>query len=165
MEFAVEEMQQHDWKAVIEIYDQGLETRQATFETRSPSWEQWDANHLSHCRLVARSKGVVVGWAALSPVSRRVVYSGVAEVSIYIAASARGQGVGRGLMRALIEQSELHGFWTLQSSVFPENLGSVALHINHGFREVGRRKRIAKLDGVWRDTVIFERRSAVVGVD
>jgi L-amino acid N-acyltransferase YncA len=165
MEFAVEEMQLHDWKAVVEIYTQGLATGQATFETHAPSWEQWDANHIRECRLVARANGVVLGWAALSLVSRRSVYAGVAEVSIYISSSARGQGVGRALMKVLINRSEDHGYWTLQSSVFPENIGSVALHLNHGFREIGRRKRIAKLAGVWRDTVMFERRSLLVGAD
>ncbi len=113
---------------------------------------------------MARNNDGVLGWAALSPASKRDVYAGVAEVSVYVAASARGRGVGGALMQALIEASERHGVWTLQSSVFPENHASVALHLNHGFREVGRRERIARRHGVWRDTVVLERRSRVVGV-
>jgi len=120
---------------------------------------------LPQCRIVARSGDGILGWAALSPVSRREVYAGVAEVSVYVAASARGFGVGGALMRALIEASERQGVWTLQSSIFPENLASVALHLKHGFREVGRRERIARHNGVWRDTVVLERRSRVAGVD
>jgi phosphinothricin acetyltransferase len=147
------------------IYLEGIATGEATFETDAPDWERWDADHLPQCRLVARNIDGVLGWAALSPVSRREVYAGVAEVSVYVAESARGRGVGGALMRALVEASERYGLWTLQSIVFPENHASVALHLKHGFREVGRRERIARRHGVWRDTVVLERRSRAVGVD
>ena len=165
MDFVVGSMRPQDWDFVRAIYLEGITTGQATFETVAPDWERWDAGHLPQCRLVARNGDGVLGWAALSPVSRREVYAGVAEVSVYVAASARGLGVGGALMRALIEASELHGVWTLQSSIFPENHASVALHLSHGFREVGRRERIARHCGVWRDTVVLERRSRVAGID
>jgi len=165
MDFVIDSMQPRDWELVRAIYLEGIGTGQATFETEAPDWERWDAGHLPQCRLVVRSGDGILGWAALSLVSKREAYAGVAEVSVYVAASARGRGVGGALMRALIEDSEEHGVWTLQSSIFPENHASVALHLNHGFREVGRRERIARRHGVWRDTVLFERRSSVVGVD
>jgi len=165
MDFIVDSMRPRDWEFVRAIYLEGVATGQATFETEAPDWERWDAGHLPQCRLVARNGDGLLGWAALSPVSKREVYAGVAEVSVYVAASTRGVGVGGALMRALIEASERHGVWTLQSSVFPENHASIALHLNHGFRELGRRERIARLHGVWRDTVLLERRSRAVGVD
>jgi len=165
MDFVIDSMQPRDWEFVRAIYLEGMATGQATFETEAPDWERWNAGHLPQCRLVVRNGDGILGWAALSPVSKREAYAGVAEVSVYVAASARGRGVGGALMRELIEVSEQHGVWTLQSSVFPENHASVALHLNHGFREVGRRERIARRHGVWRDTVLFERRSRVVGVD
>jgi len=165
MDFVIGSMRPQDWDFVRAIYLEGITTGQATFETVAPDWERWNAGHLPQCRLVARNGDVVLGWAALSPVSRREVYAGVAEVSVYVAASARGLGVGGALMRALIEASELHGVWTLQSSIFPENHASVALHLKHGFREVGRRERIARHHGVWRDTVVLERRSRAAGMD
>jgi phosphinothricin acetyltransferase len=165
MDFVIDSMMTQDWEFVRAIYLEGIATGQATFETEAPNWERWDAGHLPLCRLIARNGDGVLGWAALSPVSRREVYAGVAEVSVYVAASARGVGVGAALMRALIEAAERHGVWTLQSSIFPENLASLALHLKHGFREVGRRERIARHHGVWRDTVVLERRSRVVGVD
>ena len=165
MDFVIDSMQPRDWELVRAIYLEGIGTGQATFETEAPDWERWDAGHLPQCRLVVRNSDGILGWAALSLVSKREAYAGVAEVSVYVAASARGRGVGGALMRALIEDSEEHGVWTLQSSIFPENHASVALHLNHGFREVGRRERIARRHGVWRDTVLFERRSSVVGVD
>jgi L-amino acid N-acyltransferase YncA len=164
MDFVIDSLRPQDWEFVRAIYLEGVATGQATFETEAPDWERWDAGHLPQCRFVARSGDGVLGWAALSPVSRRKVYAGVAEVSVYVAASARGRGVGGALMRALIEASERHGVWTLQSSIFPENHASVALHLKHGFREVGRRERIAQHHGVWRDTVVLERRSRAVGV-
>ncbi|HEY7183016.1 MAG TPA: GNAT family N-acetyltransferase [Blastocatellia bacterium] len=164
MDFTIDLMRPQDWEFVKAIYLEGIATGHATFETEAPDWERWDAGHSPQCRLVARNGGVL-GWAALSPVSKRRAYAGVAEVSVYVAAKARGLGVGGALMRALIEASEARGFWTLQSGVFPENHASVALHIKHGFREVGRRERIARHHGVWRDTVILERRSSVAGVD
>jgi len=165
MDFIVDSMQPRDWEFVRAIYLEGVATGQATFETEAPDWERWDASHLPQCRLVARNGDGLLGWAALSPVSKREVYAGVAEVSVYVASAARGRGVGGALMRALIEASEQHGVWTLQSSVFPENHSSIALHLNHGFRELGRREQVARLHGVWRDTVLLERRSRAVGVD
>jgi L-amino acid N-acyltransferase YncA len=153
------------WPAVRAIYEAGIATGQATFTTEAPSWEAWDAGHLPHCRLVATAaEGQVLGWAALSPVSSRCVYAGVAEVSIYIAAEARGQGVGRQLLGALVAESEQHGLWMLQAGIFPENAASLALHASQGFRTVGRRERISQLGDQWRDTLLLERRSTVVGV-
>ncbi len=150
---------------MLAIYAEGIATGQATFETNLPDWQQWDAGHLTVCRFVARDGENILGWAALSSVSRRQAYAGVAEVSVYIAAATRGRGVGKALMAKLIEDSEANGFWTLQSSIFPENLASIELHLKHGFRELGRRERVAKLHGIWRDTVLLERRSQIVGLD
>lgn len=152
-----------DWPQVRAIYLEGIATGQATFQTEAPSWEAWDAGHLPSCRLVARRAEQVAGWVALSLGSTRPSYAGVAEVSVYVAAAVRGQGVGDALMRALIESSEAHGIWTLWSSIFPENTASLRLHLRHGFRKVGRRERIAQLHGVWRDTIVLERRSVTVG--
>jgi L-amino acid N-acyltransferase YncA len=152
-------MRATDWPAVKAIYEQGLATRQATFETSAPSWEEWDAGHLAEPRLVAEREGEVVGWAALSPVSLRACYAGVVEESVYVRAEARGQGVGSGLLGALVERAEKAGIWTVQTSIFPENVASIALHERCGFRVVGVRERIAQLDGAWRDTVLLERRS------
>jgi L-amino acid N-acyltransferase YncA len=154
-----------DWPEVAAIYAEGLATGQASFETAVPSWADWDASHLAVGRLGARHGGRLVGWAALAPVSRRAVYAGVAEVSVYVAAAARGQGIGRALLAALVRASEEAGLWTLQAAIFPENAASVALHRGAGFREVGRRERIALRGGHWRDTLLFERRSRVVGAD
>jgi L-amino acid N-acyltransferase YncA len=165
MDSTIDSMLPDDWEQARAIYQDGIATGHATFETNAPNWEQWDAGHLAVCRLVARDGAKILGWAALGAVSRRQVYAGVAEVSVYIAAEARGQGVGDKLMAALIAASEAHGIWTLQAAIFPENQASVTLHLKHGFRELGRRERIAKLHGVWRDTVVLERRSHVVGLD
>jgi L-amino acid N-acyltransferase YncA len=148
-----------DWPAVSAIYAEGIETRNATFETEVPSWEDWDATHLGAHRLVARRDGNVVAWAALSPVSERCVYSGVAESSIYVALDAQGQGIGRMLLSALVENAEAGGIWTIEAGIFPENHASLRLHAACGFRVVGVRERIGKLDGVWRDVVFLERRS------
>jgi phosphinothricin acetyltransferase len=164
MDFSIERMISEDWEMVHSIYQEGLATGNATFETKVPLWNEWNKNHLPECRLVARSEGQVVGWAALSPVSRRQVYRGVVEVSIYIASLARGQGMGKALLRALVLESEQAGFWTLQAGIFPENVYSLALHKACGFREVGHRENIGQLSGVWRDVVLMERRSKVVGV-
>jgi L-amino acid N-acyltransferase YncA len=152
-------MRADDWPAVSAIFAEGIATGQATFETRVPSWEEWDAAHVADLRLVAESDGEVVGWAALSAVSRRPCYAGVVDESVYVAEHARGQGVGTSLLRALIEDGEKAGFWTIQTSIFPENVASIALHRRCGFRVVGTRERIARLDGAWRDTVLLERRS------
>ena len=152
-----------DWPDVSRIYAEGMATRKATFETQLPAWEKWDASHLPTCRLVARTGDGIVGWAALSPVSSRHVYRGVCEVSVYVAEGARGMGIGRELLQAVIEASEKDGRWTLQASVFPENAATIALHSSCGFRVLGRRERVAQLDGVWRDTLILERRSRIAG--
>jgi L-amino acid N-acyltransferase YncA len=157
-------MQAADWPAVETIYRSGIATHNATFETESPGWDTWNAGHHVHSRLVARDDQRLLGWAALSPVSRRRVYAGVAEISVYVADDARGKGVGKALMAALIEAAEQNGIWTLQASIFPENVASIRLHEAYGFRQVGRRERIAQLEGKWRDTVILERRSRRVGI-
>jgi len=152
------------WPAVCAIYAEGMATGTATFATEPPTWESWDSGHLPTGRLVAAdAMGQVLGWVALSPVSGRCVYAGVAEVSVYVAAAAQGHVVGRALMRALVTESEQNGLWTLQAGIFPENLASVRLHEAVGFRLVGRRERIGQLRGVWHDTLLLERRSAVVG--
>ncbi|AYA36920.1 N-acetyltransferase family protein [Hymenobacter oligotrophus] len=155
--------EQH-WPAVQAIYAAGVGTGNATFETQVPAWPTWHASHLGHSRLVAcNEQQQVVGWAALSPVSGRCVYGGVAEVSVYVAAEARGQGVGLLLLRALVQASESNGIWTLQAGILPENTASLALHAKAGFRVVGYRERLGQLHGVWRNVVLLERRSAVVG--
>lgn len=164
MHVRVEGMTGEDWGAVRAIYQQGIDAGQATFETEVPSREQWEASHHGFGRIVARSVDRVVGWAALSPVSRRACYAGVAEVSIYVAADHRRHGTGRLLLLALILEAERHGIWTLQGATFPENEASMRLQRACGFREIGTRSRIAQLRGVWRDTVLTERRSAVVDV-
>ncbi|MGB9178105.1 MAG: N-acetyltransferase family protein [Pyrinomonadaceae bacterium] len=165
MDFILDEMKESDWPAVRAIYVEGIATGQATFETEAPAWERWDASHHAFARLVARAGERVKGWAALSPVSGRAVYKGVAEVSVYVGQEHRGAGVGRALLEALIKASEQNGIWTLQAGVFPENEASVALHKLCGFREVGRRERIGRLNGAWRDTLLLERRSKVVGAN
>jgi phosphinothricin acetyltransferase len=152
-----------DWEAVRAIYVEGLTTGNATFERSAPDWAKWDSGHLRTCRLVVRGDGGVLGWAALSPVSARGVYAGVAEVSVYVGQHSRGRGVGLALLQALVVESEREGIWTLQASIFPENEASVALHRKCGFREVGRREAIGCMDGGWRDTVLMERRSKVAG--
>jgi L-amino acid N-acyltransferase YncA len=147
-----------DWPTVRSIYLEGIATGDATFETAAPEWERWDAAHLKSCRLVARVDNEVAAWAALSPVSARAVYAGVAEVSIYVAQRARGKGLGAALLRALVAESEANGVWTLQAGIFPENTASIALHRPAGFRIVGTRERIGCMDGRWRDVVLMERR-------
>jgi L-amino acid N-acyltransferase YncA len=163
MDYHITLMQPTDWPAVREIYGEGIATGNATFETELPGWEKWDSSHRKDCRLIARHGEQVLGWAALSPVSGRRVYSGVAEVSVYVAAAARGSGVGKALLQAVIEESEHHGVWTLQAGIFPENAASIALHKSCGFREVGIRRRIGKLGEIWRDVVLLERRSSRAG--
>jgi len=160
----IEEMTSADWPQVEAIYREGIASGNATFEIEIPSWEEWDRKHLAAGRLVARNSRDVYGWAALSAVSARRVYAGVAEVSVYVAEAARGRGLGKLLLRSLIEASEKGGIWTLQAGIFPENASSIALHKSCGFREVGRRERIGMLRGVWRDTVLLERRSTVAGI-
>jgi phosphinothricin acetyltransferase len=163
MELTLQGMSPQDWPEVRDIYLEGIATGQATFETEAPTWEQWDAAHRADCRIVAVAKNRVVGWAALSPVSDRCAYTGVAEVSVYVAAAARGRGWGKALLDRIIEESERAGIWTLQSGTFPENLASLALQESCGFRRVGVRHRLGRLNGVWRDVVLLERRSGVVG--
>jgi L-amino acid N-acyltransferase YncA len=156
-------MQPEDWPSVRAIYLEGIATGNATFEQTAPEWQKWDAGHLAAPRIVARSDGNVLGWAALSGVSSRCVYAGVAEVSIYVAERARGRGIGRQLMSRLIADSEAEGIWTLQAGIFPENVASIALHERAGFRIVGQRERLGQMNGRWRDVVLMERRSAVAG--
>ena len=166
MKSVIEKMRPEHWPRVHAIYLEGVATGQATFETEAPGWERWDSSHLPFARLVALADGGrVAGWAALGPVSSRKVYEGVAEVSVYVGEGFRGRGLGRALLEALVRESEAAGVWTLQASVFPENAASVALHLACGFREVGRRERVGRLRGVWRDTLLLERRSRVVGAD
>lgn len=154
------------WPAVRAIYEQGIATGNATFQTEAPSWEAWDAAHLKHSRLVALDDNEqVLGWAALTPVSGRCVYAGVAEVSVYIAATAQSRGIGRQLLQALVTESEQNGIWTLQAGVFPENEPSIRLHQAAGFRLIGQRERIGQMRGVWRNTALLERRSTTVGVE
>lgn len=161
----IRKMLQDDWEAVSNIYAEGITTGFATFETATPSYEAWDASHIKECRLVAEDYDVL-GWAALSPVSSRCVYGGVAEVSIYIAAKVRGKGVGEALMQRLIQTSEEAGYWTLQSGIFPENKASIKLHEKVGFLYIGKRERIGKTSaGIWKDNLLFERRSTKVGLD
>lgn len=161
--WSVRAMTPDDQERVLEIYGEGIATGDATFETEVPTWHGWDGGHLDACRLVAEEEGRVIGWAALSPVSDRCAYGGVAEVSVYVDGGHRGRGVGSGLLRALVEASEAEGLWTLQAGIFPENEGSVAVHGKCGFRVVGRRERLGCLDGRWRDVLLLERRSEVVG--
>ena len=158
----IRDLRPGDWPEVAGIYAAGVATRNATFETDLPSWEEWDARHLARPRLVAVAASAVVGWAALSPVSARACYAGVAEDSVYVAPGRQGRGAGRALLEELVAQSETEGIWTLQTSIFPENRASLALHLRCGFRVVGVRERIAQLDGVWRDTVLLERRAGAV---
>jgi L-amino acid N-acyltransferase YncA len=153
-----------DWPEVRAIYEEGLATGVATFEIAAPSWEQWHATRLHHSRLVARDCGDVLGWAALNSVSQRLCYAGVAEVAVYVGPAARGRGVGRALLEAVIASAEAHSIWTLQGATIAANTASLALQARCGFREVGRRERIAKRDGSWHDTVLTERRSRIVGI-
>jgi len=156
-------LQPADWEAVRAVYLEGIATGEATFETEAPSWEQWAEGDLAHSRLAARQASEVVGWAALSPVSRRRAYCGVAEVSIYVRAAQRGRGIGTRLLRALIDSSEKNGIWTLQGATFGQNVASLKLQQACGFRIVGRRERIGQHHGLWRDSVLTERRSRIVG--
>jgi L-amino acid N-acyltransferase YncA len=152
-----------DWPAVRAIFAEGIAGGDATFETAAPGWADWDRAHLAGHRLVACAGGRVVGWAALAPVSARPAYSGVAEASVYVAGAAAGRGVGRALLERLVEGAEGDGIWTVQAGIFPENAASLALHRRCGFRTVGVRERVGKLEGRWRDVVLLERRSPRVG--
>jgi phosphinothricin acetyltransferase len=158
MDFTIRPLLAPDWPTVRAIYLEGIATGNATFETAAPEWERWDAAHMPHCRLVATAPQTILGFAALSPVSSRQVYAGVAEVSVYVGAQSRGAGVGRALLGELIRLSEVAGIWTLQAGIFPENQASLRLHEMAGFRIVGTRERIGCLAGRWRDVVLLERR-------
>lgn len=151
---------------IADIYRQGISTGQATFETDAPTWEIWDNNHIPHCRIaLLDASDLIKGWAALSPVSGRCVYAGVAEISVYVAHDSRQRGFGTVLLKELILQSEQQGFWTLQAGIFSDNMGSIALHQKCGFRIIGYREKIGKLNGIWKNNVILERRSTIVGID
>ncbi len=152
-------MSDDDWPDVARVYAEGIQTGEATFETSVPTWEDWNASHLTQCRFVADVGDGVDGWAALSPVSSRHVYRGVAEVSVYVGERSRGLGLGPELLATLVADSESEGFWTLQAAIFPENDVSVRLHEQQGFRVVGRRERLGQREGTWRDVVLMERRS------
>jgi L-amino acid N-acyltransferase YncA len=162
MDLRIERLTEAHWPAVRRIFEEGIAGGDATFETAAPTWAAWDRGHLAGHRLVAVGDGAVVGWAALAPVSDRCAYAGVAEVSVYVAAAAAGQGVGRALLERLVADSEAAGIWTVQAGIFPENAASLALHRRCGFRTVGVRERLGKMDGRWRDVVLLERRSPVV---
>lgn len=165
IDYKINEMTRLDWEQVSHIYLEGIKTGIATFQSEVPTWEIWNNEHISSCRLVARFVNKVLGWAALSPTSSRCVYEGVAEDSIYIKENYRGQGLGEMLLKSLIKLSEENGFWTLQSSIIRENTSSIILHENCGFRELGIREKVAKMDtGKWHDVFFMERRSKVVGI-
>jgi len=152
------------WPSVRSIYEEGIKTGNATFQRALPGWEDWNNSHLAHSRVVVLIDYDVAGWAALTPVSGRCVYEGVAEVSIYVAEKFRGQKLGNALLRELIKKSEANNIWTLQAGIFPENKSSIKIHEANSFRIVGYRERIGKMNGLWRDTVLMERRSKVVGI-
>jgi len=152
-----------DWDDVARIYAEGIATRLATFETEVPSWQSWDTAHLPDHRFMGREDRRAAGWAALAPVSSRCVYAGVAEVSVYVATAARGRGVGTALLSALVASSEAGGVWTLEAGILPENEASVRMHERCGFRVVGRRERLGRMEGNWRDVLLLERRSRVAG--
>ena len=154
-----------DWPSVKQIYWEGIATGDASFETSIPEWHVWDKNHLLDCRLVVRMANKIIAWSALSPVSERCIYGGVAEVSIYVAQDSRGKGIATSLLKALIKDSEKKGFWTLQAGIFPENKASINLHLKCGFVQVGLRKKLGKLNGIWRDVILLERRSDKVGIE
>ena len=161
---AIASMAASDWDDVRRIYAEGIATGNATMETSPPPWESWDAAHRPDCRLVARDEsGRMLGWAALSRVSERCAYGGVAEVSVYVSQEARGRGVGRRLLEELVRASEHAGIWTLQAGIFPENVASLSIHQHCGFRVVGVREKLGKLGSTWRDVALLERRSARVG--
>ena len=158
-------MKPSHWEAVKEIYEEGIATGNATFQQSAPTWEEWNSSHLQHSRIVAKEDNSVLGWAALTPVSGRCVYAGVAEVSVYVSDKARGKGLGKQLLQKLIEESEANGIWTLQAGIFPENTPSIKIHEACGFRIFGTRERIGKMNDVWRDNLVLERRSKTVGIN
>jgi L-amino acid N-acyltransferase YncA len=157
-------MQANNWNEVKRIYEEGIKTGNATFQNESPPWPLWDKAHIQDCRLVAKENEKVIGWAALTPVSDRCVYGGVAEVSVYVDEKVRGRGVGSMLLNELIRTSEQNNFWTLQAGIFPENIASLKIHEASGFRVIGRREKIGQMNGIWRDTILMERRSKTTGL-
>lgn len=165
IDITIDQMTEKSWTDVARIYESGIATRNATFQTEAPDWNSWDMAHRKDCRLIALIDNKIVGWAALSGVSSRPVYAGVAEVSVYVDQDYRGKGVGDQLMDSLIKESEINGVWTLQAGIFPENAGSLKLHHKHGFQTIGVKQRIGKMDHSWRDVAMLERRSKVVGID
>jgi phosphinothricin acetyltransferase len=165
MDIKLRPFKQEDWTSVAEIYRQGIETGNATFQKEVPNWESWDSGHLKTCRIVAFIDNEIIGWAALTPVSGRCVYAGVAEVSVYVASKNKGQKIGTKLLESLIAESESEGLWTLQAGIFPENIASLKIHENLGFRKVGFREKIGKMNNIWRDTILLERRSKIVGTE
>ena len=166
MGYIIDEMTKDDWEQVSNIYLEGIQTGKATFQTTTPSWDEWNKGHLSSCRLVVCNEGEVLGWAALSPTSSRCAYAGVAEVSIYIGQKYRGQGIGKILLERMVSLSEENGLWTLQSGIIRENISSITLHKKCGFREIGIREKVGKMNnGDWHDVVLMERRSKTVGID
>jgi L-amino acid N-acyltransferase YncA len=158
-------LEAEDWPEVRTIYEEGIATGDATFETAAPTWEDWDAKHLTSCRLVLEDGDGIQGWAALWPASDRCVYGGVAEVSVYVRGDSQGSGFGSRLLEELVSASEKEGFWTLQAGIFPENQSSVRIHEKCGFRVLGVRERLGKMNDTWRDVLLMERRSRTVGVD
>ena len=160
----IQNLTQETYPAVKSIYEQGIATGNATFQTEAPGWEEWNKSHLEQCRVVAIEDNEVIGWAALTPVSGRCVYAGVAEVSVYVNEKHRGKGVGKLLLKNLIDKSEENNIWTLQAGIFPENAVSLKVHEQLGFRQVGYREKIGQMKGQWRDTILLERRSNKVGV-
>ncbi|HEV3249374.1 MAG TPA: GNAT family N-acetyltransferase [Puia sp.] len=160
----IKSMLSSHWEKVKKIYEEGIATGNATFETTVPSWEDWDANHVKVPRLVAIENEEIVGWAALTKVSGRCIYAGVGEVSVYVSATQRGKGIGRRLLQSLISESEKNNYWTLQAGIFPENKSSIKIHEDCGFRLIGVREKIGKMNNVWRDTLLMEKRSKIAGI-
>ena len=159
----IEPLRIEHWPEVKSIYEKGIATGHATFQTAAPEWEEWDRSHVSSPRLVMVSNNKVIAWSALTPVSGRCVYAGVAEVSVYVDPESQGKGIGKQILQQLILESEQHGFWTLQAGIFPENKASLKIHEQLGFRILGEREKIGKMNGVWRNTVLLERRSKIAG--
>lgn len=167
MNFIIDKMTPNDWEQIVKIYEDGIRTRMATFQTIIPTWEQWNHMYLDKCRLVARYNNEILGWVALIPASARSHYHGVAELSIYVSNKFKGLGVGKALLQALIKESEKEGFWSLQSVVIEGNIGSIKLHESCGFRKIGYREKVAKMphSGEWLNVILMERRSPIVGID
>ena len=161
----IRSFQKSDFPSVKRIYQEGIDTGHATFQTKAKEWEEWDESILQECRLVAVDNDIVIGWAGLSSVSNRCVYTGIAEVTVYVANNAAGKGVGKRLLGKLVSASEQAGYWTLQAGIFPENKSSIAIHEKNGFRILGVREKLGKMGDVWRDIILMERRSKVVGIN